>query len=90
MPLTSFRTAAISVWLIGLLLVVGFSLASGTPVTLTGILLVVVAGSVPPALLVTLLRSAPRTVGQVIYDTEQGENLTERLRQIERKRNPTV
>lgn len=90
MPLTSFRTAAISVWLIGLLLVVGFSLASGTPVTLTGILLVAVAGSVPPALLVTLLRSTPRTVGQVIYDAEHGENLAERLRQIERKRNPTV
>jgi hypothetical protein len=91
MSLSTARIAIISVWIVALLLLVGFTVAGGTPITTSGVLLVTLAAVLPPVVLMMVFRGAPpRTVGQVIYDEEHRADLTERVRQIEHSRRTDV
>jgi hypothetical protein len=80
MSLSTARIAIISVWFVALLLFVGFTVAGGTPITTSGVLLVTLVFRGAP----------PRTVGQVIYDEEHRADLTDRMRQVEQSRRTDV
>ena len=71
MSLNRFHIIAIAAWFVTLAVVVGVRFSLGVAVSATQILWVLLAGCVPAIVLVVVFRGAPRTIGQLLYETDQ-------------------
>jgi hypothetical protein len=66
-----FHITAIAVWFVTLAVVVGVQFSLGVAVSATQILTVLLVGCVPAIVLIVVFRGAPRTIGQLLYETDQ-------------------
>jgi hypothetical protein len=70
MSLHRFHIAAIATWFVALVVVLGIWFSLGAAVTPAGIFTVVLASCVPALVLLIVFRGAPRTIGQLLYETD--------------------
>jgi len=65
-----FRIAAIAAWFVALVAVLVVRVSLGIAVSAAQIFTLALAGCVPAVVLLMVFRGAPRTIGQLLYDTE--------------------
>jgi hypothetical protein len=76
----------VAAWLISLVVITGFLLGPGMPSTLPQTIAVLALGSIPVVVLLVVFRGAPpRTIAQVLYDTDRTASDLARRRLFERR-----
>lgn len=76
MSLNKFHITAIAAWFVTLVVLLGARFTLGIEVTAGQILTLLLVGAVPVIVLVAVFRGAPRTIGQILYETDQTSSET--------------
>ena len=86
MSRSAFRTMVLSSWFIALLLFVGVQVAGGSQISILALAVVSLLATIPPALMILVLRDPPVTDPAIYRDRRLA--VAARLRSIEHRADP--